>query len=467
MKIDKSSERDLLEQKYEKKIEVNPRLNRKLVSFQANKKVPFYGWFSFKEGFSSQMVKQFINDYPLSSGKVFDPFAGSGTTLFASKELGYDSLGIELLPIGEFVFKSRIAAEQVDINNFKSEIKKISRIDFSRTPIDEEHKIKHLTITKKAFPQETERKLNAYQKYINENISDDNIKQLLKFACFSILEKISYTRKDGQFLRWDYKSKKTKTKFNKGKIYGFEEALKIQLSQILSDISNIDFFQSNNTLEKPRIDLVSGSCLEILPTIDNDSIDFIISSPPYCNRYDYTRTYALELIFLGVDETTIRELRQQLLSCTVENKDKIEYLEGIYKSNNQEKLFTIAEKTFKSTKALQEILEILYEYKENKKLNNPGIYRMVKNYFYEHAFVIFEMERILKKGGRVYYVNDNVRYAGETIPVDLILSEFACKAGLKVRKIYKLKNGKGNSSQQMGAHGREELRKCVYFWEKR
>ena len=25
---------------------------------------------------------------------------------------------------------------------------------------------------------------------------------------------------------------------------------------------------------------------------------------------------------------------------------------------------------------------------------------------------------------------------------------------------------KGNSSQQMGAHGRQELRKCVYVWRK-
>jgi hypothetical protein len=30
-----------------------------------------------------------------------------------------------------------------------------------------------------------------------------------------------------------------------------------------------------------------------------------------------------------------------------------------------------------------------------------------------------------------------------------------------------LPNGKGNSSQQMGAHGRDVLRKCVYIWRKR
>jgi hypothetical protein len=63
-------------------------------------------------------------------------------------------------------------------------------------------------------------------------------------------------------------------------------------------------------------------------------------------------------------------------------------------------------------------------------------------------------------------VNDNVRYVGEEIPVDLILSEFAASYGLETEKIYVLDQNKGNSSQQMGAHGRSPLRKCVYLWRK-
>ena len=63
-------------------------------------------------------------------------------------------------------------------------------------------------------------------------------------------------------------------------------------------------------------------------------------------------------------------------------------------------------------------------------------------------------------------VNDNVRYAGANIPVDLILSDIAQGAGFDVEKIWVLPTGKGNSSQQMGTHGREELRKCVYVWRK-
>lgn len=60
-------------------------------------------------------------------------------------------------------------------------------------------------------------------------------------------------------------------------------------------------------------------------------------------------------------------------------------------------------------------------------------------------------------------VNDNVRYAGASVSVDLILSAMAESLGFEVEHILVLPNGKGNSSRQMGQHGREALRKCTYI----
>jgi hypothetical protein len=91
---------------------------------------------------------------------------------------------------------------------------------------------------------------------------------------------------------------------------------------------------------------------------------------------------------------------------------------------------------------------------------------MVRGYFYEMACVISESARVLKKGAHLIMVNDNVRYAGASISVDIILTELAERMGLVAEHILVLPNGKGNSSQQMGVHGREQLRKCVYVWRK-
>jgi hypothetical protein len=116
--------------------------------------------------------------------------------------------------------------------------------------------------------------------------------------------------------------------------------------------------------------------------------------------------------------------------------------------------------------ALQEVLGVLNEANSKKLLNNTNIPRMISNYFFEMALVIFQLARIARPDGRIVMVNDNVQYFGEEIPVDLILSRIAELAGLEVEHISLLPTGKGNSSQQMGRHGRREIRKCIYIWQK-
>src|SRR5207244_7368570 len=94
------------------KIRHNPALDRSLVSFQANRKVPFYGWFKYKEGFSANLVDSLVRKMGKANGVLLDPFAGAGTALFVSRSLGWDSIGIEVLPIGPYVMEARLAAER-------------------------------------------------------------------------------------------------------------------------------------------------------------------------------------------------------------------------------------------------------------------------------------------------------------------------------------------------------------------
>lgn len=207
-----------------------------------------------------------------------------------------------------------------------------------------------------------------------------------------------------------------------------------------------------------EIILHAGSCLQILPTLPGDTYQAVITSPPYCNRYDYTRTYALELALLGIDEQGLVQLRQEMLSCTVENRPK-----DLPRINPR---WAMALAAAESQELLQTILCYLEQQKSLGLLNNNGIPRMVRGYFYEMACVIAECARVLAPGALLFMVNDNVRYAGASISVDMILSSLAERLGFVVEQILVLPNGKGNSSQQMGEHGREPLRKCVYVWRK-
>lgn len=458
---------NILEQKYYDKLQEAEWLNRKLVSNQGNREITLLNWFGLKEGFSYELVVKLIRRSKVKPGDTFlDPFSGAGTSLFAAANIGLKSIGIELLPIGQFLNDTRHAAFDVNTDALESAMKNaLEFIKKKQEPI-ETFKFKHVPITEGAFPEETERDLANYIQFIQE-IKDPSVNQLMKFACFSVLEKVSYTSKDGQYLRWDKRSGRTRTgDYQKKEIFAFTDAISHTFERILTTLKYKNFFVGGNKGILENISIINGSALENLPRLPSESVNLVISSPPYCNRYDYTRTYALELAFLGSDDKKLKEYRQQLLSCTVENKSKDRWLYDLYASIGKLENYSAVKAAFVENNALQSILDHLKIAMNEGKLNNKGIYSMVYNYFFEHAFIIHEMARVMKPGGQIYYINDNVQYANISIPVDLILSDFAEAFGLQVKKIYYLKRGKGNSSQQMGQHGREEQRKCVYFWEK-
>ena len=441
---------------------VDKTLTRKLVSFQANKARGYYRWYKYKEAFSADLVEYLFRKYRVVEGKILDPFAGAGTALFVCSSLGYHSEGIELLPIGQKIIQANVLARGANKHSIVSGLESWSL----QKPWNTEGEIKDfevLRITDGAYPHKTHHKIGRYLNELEGEPSET--KEILLFALLCVLESISYTRKDGQYLRWDYRSgrRNGKNPFDKGKILSFDEAIVEKLNEIKDDINlgegegNL-FSSMQEDIQTGDVNLLKGSCLAVLPRLESRAYSGIITSPPYCNRYDYTRTYALEHALLGVNEIGLANLRQAMLSCTVENKAKA-------LTDLNPKWYT-AIGICDSLPLLQGILNYLDYKKDKKELNNSGIARMVRGYFYEMACVIQECYRVLDKDGMMFMVNDNVRYAGAAISVDTILSKIAEDVGFQIENILVLPQGKGNSSQQMGRHGPEALRKCVYVWKK-
>jgi len=86
-------------------------INRQMVSFQGNKARSVYRWYKFKEAFSAALVEHLLNRYQVTSGRILDPFAGSGTALFVASAMGLSAEGIELLPIGHQIILARKLVE--------------------------------------------------------------------------------------------------------------------------------------------------------------------------------------------------------------------------------------------------------------------------------------------------------------------------------------------------------------------
>lgn len=455
-------DKKLFEQ-YQDKVILQPLLSRQLVSFQDSKNAPAYRWYKYKEAYSARLVEWLLATYNIQAGTVFDPFAGTGTTLFASAASGLNAEGIELLEIGQEIIFTRLLLEK----HCTAPDRERLRVWQTQTPWRESAEKVHLNtvrITENAYPEETLSAIELFVAAIKQE--NERVQRILRFALLCILESISFTRKDGQYLRWDYRSPRTLSgkPFNKGEILTFDHAMTEKLGEILADTDTGDsnklpeLFTKVVSAVKGEIRLLAGSCLEILPTLPDNSYAAVITSPPYCNRYDYTRTYALELALLGTDEMRLKELRQTMLSCTVENREKDLLVINPAWAN----ALDIAQ----NHELLQAVLCYLEVQKSSNVINNNGIPRMVRGYFLEMVCVIAECFRTMQSGGTLFMVNDNVRYAGVSISVDLILSDIARQIGFTIREILVLPIGKGNSSQQMSAHGREALRKCVYVWEK-
>lgn len=464
-----------LEEKFIKLTSVTDEYNRQSVSFQLSKKDSVHRWLKYKEGFSADLVMKLLKEMGVKEGDtVLDPFMGSGTTSLVCKFNNINSIGFDILPMTKISIKAKDSIMDYDIEELNSMYDAFVN---SSTPKDYKGKFNYISITDSAFPDETEKDVVYYTEWINKSSYSEISKNLFVLCIINSLESISYTRKDGQYLAWDSRSRKIIEankvrvsrgvkpidRLNKGEIPTFHTVLEKELQNVIADIKSL---QNEGDIGSGKIHYEEGSSLLNLPKLGSQTIEGVITSPPYCNRYDYTRTYALEMNYLGLSSAEITKLRQSLVSCTVENKPKVDFLKKYYASIGKSEDYDRILNIYRSTDALNEIREALQISQDKGEINNKGILRMVDGYFMDLTFIYAEIYRLLKDGGSIAVVNDNVRYAGEVIPVDFISSEIAEKIGFKVKKIYTLKQKKGNSSQQMAKYGKVALRKSITIWQK-
>lgn len=415
-------------EKYSGLIREELRLGR-LVSYVGNKRVPLLGLYRYKEAFSLALVQEFIRRFRLSRADyIFDPFAGMGTTLFAAMMEGIPSVGLDRLPVAVFVANSlprflTLGAGEL-LAHFEELAGKVGRAQPAEVAMD-------VPIMRLAFGGDVLLRLRQWKTVIDRLAEPYASIFLLLF--FSILEETSYTSKDGQFLRLR-RDKKTVWP---------DEALHKKVRQAEQEMSRARIMMAGRdgaAAFPPTV--VQGDARDL------DCVPFerpptaIITSPPYVNRYDYTRTYSLELCFHFVKNfAELRSLRQAVLRSHIESRT--------------------APGEAPPHPAVREVLGAL----KSKKLNNPRIPDMLTGYFVDMAKAIQEWARVLAPGAQVAMVVDNVRFEGELIPVDLVLSELAEEQGFQVREIL-VARYKGNSSQQMGKYGRVPVRESIVVWRK-
>jgi hypothetical protein len=422
------TERERIERKFAPLIREELRLGQ-IVSYVGNKNVPILRLYRYKEAFAFRFVQEFIRRFKLNSDDyLFDPFCGMGTTLFAAMQHQIPAIGIDRLPIAVFVAQTLPLFLFVEPQVLRTTFEELrSRVDQAQPASI----ASDVAIMNVAFPDETLLVLRRWKSAI-ETLPFP-LRDIFLLLFLAILEPCSYTAKDGQFLRL----KRDKP------VADPEEMLKKKVYEAEKDIQVVRSLWAKDTLKfLPSAHL--GDARDIAGVSFARPPTAIITSPPYVNRYDYTRTYSLELCFHFVKNfKELKALRLSILRSHIESKVHVHERPP--------------------HPVIEEVVHLLRG--RSQLLNNPKIPDMLTAYFVDMRKVIHEWARVLAPRAHVVMVVDNVRFDGELVPVDLVLSEMAEEVGFVVKQIL-VARYKGNSSQQMGKFGRVPVRESVLIWQK-
>jgi len=338
-----------------------------LVTFIPNKKEPIHNWYYFKEGFSKQLVDVFIDKFHLNENSlVLDPFSGVGTTLLACKQRGIKSIGFDVSPF--FIFVSKVKTRDYQLDELKETISEAFKWKFERPK--QLPKEKYIT---KVFSRYTLEDFVFYKNKILE-MQNEKAKDFLMLALIDSAIKASWTMKDGAVVKIDKKGKPPLKKYFKYKV-----------KRMFKDLKNTNLKPVETTVE-------IGDARQL--NLDNDSVDAVITSPPYLNKIEYTKIYNIEMSFLGVPESGLRS-----------------------------HIGSKVEDTNVSELGLDENLPL-----------------SAKVYFKDMYSALKEMYRVCKENARLAIVIGGGCYPDRAIEADKLVAELAERTGFDVKNILVARN---------------------------
>ena len=348
--------------KYVEKFEIGP-----LVTFVPNKNLPVYNWFYFKEGFSRDFVMMMLDKFKVTrDDHVLDPFLGVGTTLLACKERGINGIGIEISPL--FTFISQVKLEDYDID----ELRKTARWLFSQ-PFKKPDMREVDNLVKRAFEKHNLEDIIFFRDKLLD-IEDRKVRNFFMLALMNAASKVTYAFKDGAVLR-----------FIKKDVPPFRPFYKRVVKKMINDLKRISY-------EECDIQVYLGDARRM--NLDDESIDYIITSPPYLNKIEYTKVYEIEyrLFMGGSDVNPIRSYIGMIPKIKIPSDMPSELIEDMPLS--------------------------------------------AKAYFIDMWMVFKEMYRVLRSGGKAAIVVAGGVFPDRIIESDIVFAKIAHLIGFKPREIW-------------------------------
>jgi len=376
---------------------------RKLVFWLKQKERATHYIHSYPGKLLPNIVHFFLSAYSIfpENSLVLDPFSGTGTVTLESFLSGRNSLYADSNPIARLITSSKTTV--IDFNVIDNLIKKIRNFYYS----NKKYSTPDVVNINYWFTKDVIKYLSKIKTAI-DLIEESNEKSVLLVTFSSIIKKLSLTdpRLSVPVRKFD------DIIFNPG-----EDVFSIFNQQLIVNLKRYEsFYEICNTSltsmcvgDDARQLKISSDWNDIKTrNLSKNSIDIIITSPPYAGAQKYIRATCLNIGWSGLSlASEITQLDR--MSIGSERLKKSDY----------------AELKLTDIRAADSKLRKLYK-------KNPERTGIVSNYINDMKKVIDEMHRVLKKDGVIIFIIGNNTVCGEIFKSSTYLLDYFLEKGFNL-----------------------------------
>jgi hypothetical protein len=385
-------------------------------AFVGNRDLPVHRWVPWIAGFSAHFVDDCLSKYLPANGKtdrwVLDPFAGVGTTLIQAYTRGFNVVGFEINPYAALAAKTKLQAAKLDPSALRAHVFGFEK--FMRRqcpPANGQPRSKPpsgFSGRTQLFSPVVERKVLFALDYIKA-VEVPAIRDLFRLALGSVMVSFSNYSYEPSLTRRSAVDREPVLDADVGTV------LSLKLKLIGSDVEWLR--QELAKLERrPRGKMYSESFFSALERLEENSVDLVVTSPPYLNNYHYPRNTRPQLHWLGFasgrgyrgarEDSSFGKFWQ-----TVRDKDPVRL-------------------TFSLPSLQQSIDEIRGRNTEKGSYGGPGWANYVATYFNDTHRFCMVLSKLLKPHAAAVIVLGNSIIQGVEVRTDWLFGTIAELCGL-------------------------------------
>ena len=388
-------------------------------------------WYRFVLSFPPHLVRDYIDKFGLDSRhRVLDPFCGTGTTVVECKKLGIPAVGLEPNPVACFASRTKLQWN-IDPEKLLRHARKVAETATDRLErdgyIDDDGGLRLLEDSAK-----TKGQLLTLPEEITKLLLTNSISPVPLHKTLILLEALA-KHHDERFIHHERLALAAALVNGISNLHFGPEvgvgpakpdasvvALWLDGIRVMAqDLDNLAHGQVSEAL------IHQADAREVAHVLPPRSVDAVITSPPYPNEKDYTRTTRLESVLLGFikSKEDLRSLKKSLVRSNTR---------GVYKTDTDDAIVSGHPEIERIAAAIEKRRIEL-----NKDSGFEKLYaRVTKLYFGGMARHLAELRQVLRPGAQLaYVVGDQASYLRVMIRTGQLLADIAVSLGYEVAGI--------------------------------